>query len=184
MARLQVVASGIRDYFDRLLGTCLLYDTEREQYDRLVSKHPSVHMSEVYGAEHLLRLFGATAPGPSPAARQPLTAACPLPSSPPPAGAVRLEELLPQSEMNAEDIKQLVPKLKEILKCVRPQPADSGRAALLCAAPRPHADAATQVHQQRPRAAVHRQVRRAGRLAGCARLPGRGARIQCEGGGR
>jgi len=47
---------GIRCYFDKALPVLLLYNKEREQYHELVVDN--VSPSTIYGAEHLLRLFG------------------------------------------------------------------------------------------------------------------------------
>ena len=49
------VAIGLRAYFDKSLAAALLYDQEREQAEKALAggKAPS----EVYGADHLLRLF-------------------------------------------------------------------------------------------------------------------------------
>ncbi|KAI8821401.1 MRG-domain-containing protein [Fimicolochytrium jonesii] len=54
---LQEVLDGIRIYFDRSLGNLLLYRFERQQYVDLKKGHPDKPMSDLYGAEHLLRLF-------------------------------------------------------------------------------------------------------------------------------
>jgi len=48
---------GIQLYFDRALGNILLYHFERQQYIEIESKNEEKKMSEIYGAEHLLRLF-------------------------------------------------------------------------------------------------------------------------------
>lgn len=64
---LPTITSGLKLYFDRALGTTLLYRFERPQYleqrRRYVSgRHVIVgqekEMSQVYGAEHLLRMIG------------------------------------------------------------------------------------------------------------------------------
>ena len=52
------VISGIKVYFDRCLGNILLYRFERQQYIDVRRSHEGKEMSEIYGAEHLLRLFG------------------------------------------------------------------------------------------------------------------------------
>ena len=53
---LQAVADGIRLYFDKSLGQSLLYAPERKQYEDVVASQTAP--SDVYGIEHLLRLFG------------------------------------------------------------------------------------------------------------------------------
>jgi mortality factor 4-like protein 1 len=40
------------------LGTLLLYKFERHQYEKYLDDNPDADMSDVYGGEHLLRLFG------------------------------------------------------------------------------------------------------------------------------
>lgn len=50
------ILKGIRCYFDRALPVMLLYKKERKQY--LEAVVGDVSPSTIYGAEHLLRLFG------------------------------------------------------------------------------------------------------------------------------
>lgn len=54
---LHEVLDGLKRYFDATLGTMLLYRQERQQYADYVKRHPHAQMCDVYGAEHLLRLF-------------------------------------------------------------------------------------------------------------------------------
>lgn len=50
------VMQGLQSYFDRALPMMLLYKNERRQYEKEIAD--DVPPSNVYGAEHLLRLFG------------------------------------------------------------------------------------------------------------------------------
>ncbi|KAJ3074410.1 Esa1p-associated factor [Podochytrium sp. JEL0797] len=54
---LEELVNGIKSYFDKALGNILLYRFERQQYIELKKKFGEKDMSDVYGAEHLLRLF-------------------------------------------------------------------------------------------------------------------------------
>lgn len=50
---------GLEHYFNKALGTILLYPFERLQYESILERYRAVHtpVSEIYGAEHLLRLI-------------------------------------------------------------------------------------------------------------------------------
>ena len=54
-ARYEELFAGLRIYFDRALPKILLYRQERAQWDRAKLLHNSP--SQIYGAEHLLRLY-------------------------------------------------------------------------------------------------------------------------------
>lgn len=59
---LEEVIMGVRDYFDKSLDKILLYRFEREQYRVLRKRWESETADkgplDIYGAEHLTRLFG------------------------------------------------------------------------------------------------------------------------------
>ncbi|ORZ09892.1 MRG-domain-containing protein [Absidia repens] len=54
---LDEVTQGLSMYFNKALGSLLLYQFERQQYSDLRRKHPNKDMTDIYGAEHLLRLY-------------------------------------------------------------------------------------------------------------------------------
>lgn len=67
MDMLEEVVAGMKDYFNRCLGKILLYRFEREQYSEVRNQwiagtgdfkgKENVEPGDVYGAEHLARLF-------------------------------------------------------------------------------------------------------------------------------
>jgi hypothetical protein len=52
------VLDGLKSYFDKCLGNVLLYRFERSQYVEIKERFPELASSDIYGSEHLLRLFG------------------------------------------------------------------------------------------------------------------------------
>ena len=52
------ILNGLRTYFDKALPAMLLYKQERGQYTEHIRENSTVTASSIYGAEHLLRLFG------------------------------------------------------------------------------------------------------------------------------
>ena len=51
------ISRGIKNYFNQALPVTLLFKLERLQYHTLISKHKSLSMDQIYGVEHLCRLF-------------------------------------------------------------------------------------------------------------------------------
>ena len=81
------VCAGLRAYFDRALRAVLLYKQERAQAERVLDAGgANLAPSEVYGAEHLLRLF------------------------------VKLPDLLPVGDMDTDAAKALQLRLTEFLR--------------------------------------------------------------------
>lgn len=52
------ITKGIREYFNISLGLQLLYKWERPQFIQITNENPETLPSQLYGAFHLLRLFG------------------------------------------------------------------------------------------------------------------------------
>ncbi|KAJ3260097.1 Esa1p-associated factor [Boothiomyces macroporosus] len=55
---MQQVVEGLKVYFEKALGSILLYRNERQQYIQIQKNHPDKSIGEIYGVHHLLRLFG------------------------------------------------------------------------------------------------------------------------------
>lgn len=53
----KTVVEGVKTYFDQSLDPCLLYPPERAQFKDIHADHSKKSSSELYGPEHLLRLF-------------------------------------------------------------------------------------------------------------------------------
>ncbi|XP_064091077.1 mortality factor 4-like protein 1 [Macrobrachium nipponense] len=53
----QEVVAGLREYFNIMLGTQLLYKFERPQYADVLQEHKDKQVSSIYGFIHLIRLF-------------------------------------------------------------------------------------------------------------------------------
>ena len=51
------VTAGVREYFNVMLSSQLLYKHERAQYEQMIKSDPGMVPSKTYGVVHLLRLF-------------------------------------------------------------------------------------------------------------------------------
>ena len=51
------IVRGIQDYFNQALQVTLLYKLERSQLSSISAKHKDLSMDQIYGVEHLCRLF-------------------------------------------------------------------------------------------------------------------------------
>lgn len=87
---LEEVVAGMREYFDKCLGRILLYRFEREQYsetrqlmDAGTGEFANKSIGDIYGAEHLCRLFGMLSLSPFQPSLSPYPSP-PLNSTPPP----------------------------------------------------------------------------------------------------
>ncbi|CAH0476911.1 unnamed protein product [Peronospora belbahrii] len=84
------IMEGVQSYFDRALSSILLYRMERRQYQELRQKETEdVPLSQIYGAEHLIRLF------------------------------VRLPVLLASSNISPRELLQIQARLNDFLKFVQ-----------------------------------------------------------------
>ena len=134
------VVEAIRLYFDRALGTVLLYRSERSQFEKTLHDAGSkVPMSQLYGAEHLLRLFGACSSCSPHVPCQSMTVerAC----------AVKLPGLLGQADFSdTSEVQAVQARLGDILKYV------AARAHICMLAS--DADKRRQVHRKTPRSVL------------------------------
>ncbi|KAF2005069.1 NuA4 histone acetyltransferase complex, Eaf3/MRG15 subunit [Amniculicola lignicola CBS 123094] len=96
---LEEVVSGLKEYFNRALGRLLLYRFEREQYLDIVTRMESptsdltgLAISDIYGGEHLLRLF------------------------------VSMPELLAQTNMDSNSVNRLREELTTMLTWLSKEP--------------------------------------------------------------
>jgi len=51
------VTAGVREYFNVMISSQLLYKHEKSQYDQLIKSEPNMVPCKTYGVVHLLRLF-------------------------------------------------------------------------------------------------------------------------------
>lgn len=101
------VIAGLKLYFDRSLGTILLYRFERQQYLEIRKEHPGKEPSEIYGAEHLLRLFGEFSSECKIMANFPLTRIFYI--------TVSMPELLAHTNMDPQSISKLREHIESLI---------------------------------------------------------------------
>ncbi|KAL2315220.1 Chromatin modification-related protein eaf3 [Schizosaccharomyces pombe] len=78
--------AGLVIYFNKCLGNMLLYRFERQQYLEIRRQYPDTEMCDLYGVEHLIRLF------------------------------VSLPELIDRTNMDSQSIECLLNYIEEFLK--------------------------------------------------------------------
>jgi mortality factor 4-like protein 1 len=114
---LPTIVSGLQVYFDKALGSNLLYRFERPQYAEIRKRYvtgPTVQvnqereMSAIYGAEHLLRMIGSSSMSPSVNLTSNLT---PL--------AVSLPSMVAGSTMDPESVGLVRDYVTELMTCVQ-----------------------------------------------------------------
>ncbi|CAM9802988.1 unnamed protein product [Phaeothamnion confervicola] len=93
-SRFQELIDGLRVYFEKALGKILLYRQERAQYDHVTKASPGKDASQIYGCEHLLRLF------------------------------VRLPALLAETALSQQEVSQIQVKLAEFLRFLQKNQAE------------------------------------------------------------
>lgn len=111
---LEEVIAGLREYFDQTLGRILLYRFEREQWFQVRQKMESGEgkfrdkkPSDIYGPEHLCRLFGNLFPSP------PLSG-FPAKADTPTHHLASLPELIAQTNMDSQSVNRLREELAKI----------------------------------------------------------------------
>eukprot|EP00047_Mylnosiga_fluctuans_P022747 m.125234 g.125234 ORF g.125234 m.125234 type:complete len:287 (+) comp9371_c1_seq4:305-1165(+) len=88
------VVAGLKVYFDECLGAILLYKFERPQYQEIIEEDADTSMCDVYGPEHLMRLF------------------------------TKLPTLLSHTQIDEKGLAQLTTSLHDVLKYVEKNAGD------------------------------------------------------------
>ena len=110
---LEEVVQGTKDYFEKCLGKLLLYRFEREQYFRVYQamekgegEYDGKSIADIYGAEHLCRLFGNFLPPYYLSYYKRLHAD--------PFETVSLPELIAQTNMDAQSVSKLRQEIQSL----------------------------------------------------------------------
>lgn len=83
------MVEGIKEYFNVMLGSQLLYKFERPQYGEIMENNPERTMSQLYGPPHFLRFF------------------------------VRMGAMLTYTNLNEKNMKVLIAHFDELLSYIR-----------------------------------------------------------------
>ena len=124
---LEEVVAGLKEYFEKCVGRILLYRFERQQYLEVYNavqagtgEYEGKGMADIYGAEHLCRLFGTSLPSPITHPFFPTDTSIPKYTSPTlqrradNSSSVSLPELIAQTNMDQQSVNRLREELHKL----------------------------------------------------------------------
>ena len=122
---LEEVVAGLKEYFEKCVGRILLYRFERQQYLEVYNavqagtgEYEGKGMGDIYGAEHLSRLFGKSLPSRMAISISSLMSS--ITSTQPPSRTadkfplVSLPELIAQTNMDQQSVNRLREELHKL----------------------------------------------------------------------